>query len=98
MAMEPNWQKMKARALEATSHGSGIGVRELDEIVDIACADGDLDEREKAVLIDIIAGLTLADMSDALWTRVEELIEKYDLHNDSEATIEGLEDEATNHY
>ena len=92
MVMESNWQRMQARAFEALSRDGGLSVEELDEIVDIACVDGELDDREKAVLIEIISTLTLSDMSDAMWTRVDELIRKYDL-TDSEATIEDLDDE-----
>ena len=92
--MESNWQKMKAHAFEAFSRDGRIGVQELEEIVDIACADGDFDDRERAALIEIISSLTSADMSDAMWAKVEELIDRFDLGHDSEATIEGLDDEA----
>ena len=83
---------MKARAFEAFSRDGRISVQELEKIVDIACTDGEVDEQEKAVLIEIITSLTGADMSDAMWAKVGELINKYDL-DDSEATIEDLDDE-----
>ena len=94
MVVESNWQKMKAHAFEAFSRDGRISVQELEKIVDIACADGDFDDHERAVLIEIISSLTGADMSDAMWAKVEELIEKFDLGHDNEATIEGLDDEA----
>ena len=92
MVMESNWQRMQARAFEALNRDGGLSVGELDEIVDLAFADGELDDQEKAVLIEIISSLTGADMSDAMWARVDELIRKYDL-TDSEATIEDLDDD-----
>lgn len=94
MVMESNWRKMKARAFEAYSRDGGISVQDLDEIVAIACADGDLDDQERAVLINIISNLTSADMSDAMWAKVEELVDRFDLGHDSKATIENLDDEA----
>ena len=92
MVMESNWQRMQARAFEALNRDGGLSVEELEEIVDVACADGVFDDQEKAVLIEIISSLTSADMSDAMWAKVDELIRKYDL-TDSEATIEDLNDE-----
>jgi hypothetical protein len=83
---------MQARALEALNRDGDLSVEELDEIVGVACADGEFDDQEKAVLIEIISSLTSADMSDAMWAKVDELIRKFDL-TDSEATIEDLDDE-----
>jgi hypothetical protein len=93
MVSKSNWQKMKAHADQAFSRDGGISVEELGNIVAIGCADGALDEYEKVVLISIISSLTGADMNAAMWAKVDELIEKYDLHQDSEATIEDLDDE-----
>jgi len=93
MVIESNWQKMKAHAVEAISRDGGMSVAELEKVVDIGCSDGELDKYEKVVLINIISNLTRADMCDAMWAKVEELIERFDLHLDSEATIEHLDDE-----
>lgn len=98
MVSESNWKEMQARVLEALNREGGTSVKELDEIVAIARSDGEFDDQERAVLIDFIASLTGADMSAAMWARVEELIEKYDLHDDSEATIESLDEETNNSY
>ena len=92
MVMESNWQEMKAHAFEAFTRDGRISVQELEKIVDIACADGEFDDQEKAVLIEVISSLTGADMSNAMWIKVDELINKFDLH-DSGATIEDLDDE-----
>ena len=92
MAMESNWQEMQVHAFEVVSREGRISVQELEKIVEIAHADGAFDDQEKAVLIEIISSLTGADMSDAMWAKVDELINKYEL-NDNEATIEDLDDE-----
>jgi hypothetical protein len=83
---------MQARALEALNRDGGLSVDDLDEIVAMAFADGEFDDQEKAVLIEIISSLTGADMSDAMWAKVDELIRTYDL-TDNEATIEDLDEE-----
>ena len=66
----------------------------LEKIVNIGVADGEFDEQEKAVLVNIISNLTRADMNDAMWLKVDELIHKFDLHDDSEAFIEHLDDDS----
>ena len=45
-------------------------------------------------MVNIISNLTGADMTDAMWLKVDELIHKFDLHGDSEAFIEHLEEES----
>ena len=70
-----------------------MSVPELEKIVDIGLADGEFDDNEKEVLVNIISNLTGAEMTDAMWLKVDELIHKFDLHGDSEAFIEHLEDE-----
>ena len=45
------------------------------------------------VLINIISNMTRADLNDAMWGMVAELIHKFELDHDSEATIEKLDDE-----
>ena len=72
-----------------------MSVSELEQIVNIGCADGDFDDQEKVVLINIISNLTRAEMTDKMWIKVDELIHKFDLHDDSDAFIEHLEDEQT---
>lgn len=93
MVIESNWQKMKAHASNAISRDGGMSVAELEKVVDIGYADGELDKYEKVVLINVISNLTRVDMNDAMWAKVEELIERFDLQLDSEATIENLDDE-----
>lgn len=93
MVNSSNWQDMKRHAFEAISRDGRIGLHELEKIVEIGCADGGFDEHEKVVLINIISNLTRADMSDAMWAKVDELIHKFELHHDSEASIEHLDDD-----
>jgi hypothetical protein len=93
MGEKSSWKDMKRHAFEAFGRDGKLRVSELEEIVDIGCADGDFDEQEKAVLISIISTLTGAEMSNAMWIKIDELIHKFDLHLDSEAVIEHLDDE-----
>ena len=93
MVIESNQHKMKQHAFEVYRRDGGMSVQELENIVEIGCADGELDEYEKVVLINIISRLTRADMCAEMWAKVDELIETFDLHLDDEATIEHLDDE-----
>lgn len=85
---------MKQSAFEAFKSDGMMSVQELEKIVDIGLADGKFDDNEKEVLVNIISNLTGSEMTDAMWLKVDELIHKFDLHGDSEAFIEHLEDEA----
>jgi len=84
---------MKQHAFEAFKADGKLDVRDLEQIVKMGCSDGNFDEQEKAVLINIISNMTRADLNDAMWAMVAELIHKFELEHDSEATIEKLEDE-----
>ena len=93
MVNESNWHEMKEQAFQTYQREGRMSVEDLERIVDIGYADGVFDEYEKIVLINIISNLTRADMSDAMWAKVDELIEKFHLHHDEDATIEDLDDE-----
>jgi hypothetical protein len=93
MVNESDWKAMKQQAFDAFARDGKLRVYELEQIVDIALADGKFDEDEKAVMVTIISNLTSAEMTDAMWLKVDELIHKFDLHGDSEAFIEHLDDE-----
>jgi hypothetical protein len=93
MVNNSDWQKMKQLAFEAYALDGKIHVSDLEQMVEIGCADGEFDEMEKGVLINIIAGLTRADMTEAMWLKVDELINKFELRDDSEAFIEHLDEE-----
>jgi len=93
MVKESDWQEMKRHAFEAFSNDGRMTVQELEKIVEIGCADGGFDEQEKTVLINIISNLTRVDLNDAMWAKVDELIHKFELHHDSDASIEHLDDE-----
>lgn len=83
---------MKQHAFEAFQANGKLDVHELEQIVEMGCSNGNFDDQEKIVLINIISNLTRADLHDAMWAKVAELIHKFEL-DDSEATIEKLEDE-----
>ena len=93
MVNESDWQEMKRHAFEAFSNDGRMSVQELEKIVEIGCADGSFDEHEKSVLINIISNLTRVDLNDEMWARVDELIHKFELHHDSDASIENLDDD-----
>ena len=93
MAEDSNWQEVKRQAFEAYAKKGSMDADELGEVIEGGCAGDGFDEHEKIVLIQIISSLTRADLSDAMWARVDELINKFDLGHDSDATIERLEDE-----
>jgi Ca2+-binding EF-hand superfamily protein len=93
MTRNSDWLDMKHQAFSSFANNGRMSVNELDQIVRIGCADGEFDEQEKAVLINVISNLTRADMNDEMWAKVDELIHKFELGDDGEATIESLEDE-----
>ena len=93
MVNNSDWQAMKQQAFDAFTQDGRMSVHELEQIVNIGLSDGDFDAQEKAVLINIISNLTRADMTDAMWLKVDELIHKFDLRDDSEAFIEHLDDD-----
>ena len=93
MVNKSDWKEMKQSAFDAFARDGMMSVAELERIVDIALADGEFDKNEKTVLVNIISNLTGSEMTDTMWLKVDELIHKFDLHGDSDAFIEHLEDE-----
>lgn len=83
---------MKQHAFDAFNANGRVDVHDLEQIVEMGCSNGQFAEQEKTVLINIISNMTRADLDDAMWAKVAELIHKLEL-DDSEATIEKLEDE-----
>ena len=71
--------EMIFRTIHCFSDDGKLDVHELDAIVKIALQDGKVDDEEKAVLKNIICNLTSKDLDIELWTRVEQLIEHYEL-------------------
>ena len=71
--------EMIFRTIQCFSDDGTLDVNELDQIVKIAMNDGIVDEEEKKVLKNIICNLTSKDLTLELWTRVEQLIEHYEL-------------------
>ena len=88
-----NWLDMKRQAFLAFANDGRMSVTDLQQIVDIGCADGEFDELEKSVLINVISNLTRADLSNDMWAKVDELIHKFELGDDNEAIIEDLDDQ-----
>ncbi|MFT5138385.1 MAG: tellurite resistance protein [Lysobacterales bacterium] len=71
--------KMIARAIEGFKNDGKLDVAELDQILDIAMSDGALDEHEKKALINILFSLTSSDLTPELWSRVEQLVQRFGL-------------------
>ena len=92
MGNSSNWQEMKQHAFEAFQDRGKLELKELEQIIRIGCEDGEFDDKEKEVLINIISTMTRADLNDVMWAMVAELIIKFELENDRDATIEELED------
>jgi len=90
MVDKANWEHMKKHAFEAFSSNGRLDVSDLEQIVNIGCNDGGFDEDEKIVLINIISNMTRADLNDAMWAKVAELISKFELEHDKEATVDSL--------
>jgi len=88
-----DWKQMKRHAFDAFKANGRLDMHDLQNIVETGCKDGEFDQQEKDVLINIIASMTRADLNNAMWVKVTELIQKFELEHDSEATIEKLEDE-----
>ena len=84
------WKEMKQHAFEAYASEGRMDVHVLEKLVELGCNDGGFDDDEKAVLINVIASLTRADMHDAMWAKVDELIHKFELAHDSDASIEHI--------
>jgi hypothetical protein len=93
MTRYSDWQEMKRKAFDAYLDDGVMSVEELEQIVDIGCADGDFDEREKEVLVSVIAGLTPDDMTDEMWLKVDDLIHKFKLNEISAAFVEHQDEE-----
>ncbi len=93
MVNESDWKAMKQQAFDAFARDGKLSVYELEQIVNIALADGEFDEQEKVVIVDIISRMTGAEMTVTMWLKVDDLIHKFDLHGDSEAFIEHLDDD-----
>ena len=84
---------MKQLAFESYALNGRIEVADLEKMVEIGLQDGEFDEMEKGVLINFISNLTRADMTDEMWLKVDELVHKFELHADSNAFIEHLDDD-----
>lgn len=93
MIETPDWVLMKRHAFEGFKSNGRLEVDELEQIIKIGGEDGHFDDQEKAILINIIANTTRADLNDHMWARVAELIHKFELEDDRDAVIEDLEDE-----
>ena len=72
-------KEMLNRSISAFSDDGRMSVAELDHIVEAASTDGVMDPAEKAVLMKVICKLTSHDLTPELWSRVEFLIQKFDL-------------------
>ena len=87
MVNESDWKAMKQQAFDAFARDGRMSVYELEQIVNIALADGEFDEKEKEVMVEIISKMTGADMTDKMWLKVDELIHKFE----SKGALDGLD-------
>jgi len=91
MVKQTDWQGIKQHAFGVFKRDGRLGVAELEKIVEMGCSGGEFDDDEKATLINIITRLTAADMDGAMWAKVDKLIHKFSLEDNSEVKIESLD-------
>ena len=88
-----HWQEIKSHAFSSFLSDGSVDTEELEEIVEYGCQDGDFDDIEKEMLVELISNLTLADTNGAMWAKIDKLIKKFSLDDDSEASIESLDED-----
>lgn len=93
MISSSHWQEIKSHAFSGFLSDGSVDTQELEIILEYGCQDGDFDDNEKEMLVELISNLTLADTNRAMWAKIDELIKKFSLEHDSEATIESLDDD-----
>ena len=71
--------KMIAHAIEGFKKDGKLNVDELDHILKLAMDDNIMDKEEKKVLMNILFSLTSADLTPELWSRVEQLVRRFEL-------------------
>lgn len=71
--------KMIAHAIESFKNDGKLDVSELNQILDFAMADGKLDKHEEKALMNILFSLTSVDFTPELWTRVEQVVQRFRL-------------------
>lgn len=71
--------EMYKRIVAAFSDDGKLSVDELDHILQAALRDGQFQEEEKQLLIDMISQLSAADFTPEIWDRVEELVREFGL-------------------
>jgi GTP-sensing pleiotropic transcriptional regulator CodY len=71
--------RMFARAMESFKNDGKLDVEEMEQILGIALIDGKLDSQEKAILKNIVFKLSKNDFSRELWSRVEQIVEDFEL-------------------
>ncbi len=79
MTQDSDSEKMLRQSLDSFRDDGVLDLEELEEIINIALADGVMDAAERAVLKNVIYNLTSRDLTPEMWERVEELIELYNL-------------------
>lgn len=71
--------KMIEHAIESFRTNGKLDTFELDRILELAMQDGKLDTDEKKALMSILFSLTSADFTPDLWSRVEQVIQRFGL-------------------
>jgi hypothetical protein len=75
MVKQTDWQGIKQHAFGVFKRDGRLGA----------------DDHEKAMLINIITRLTAADIDGAMWAKVDKLIHRFSLEDNSEVKIESLD-------
>ena len=91
MVKQTDWQGIKQHAFGVFKRDGRLGAGELEKVVEMGCNGGEFDDHEKAMLINIITRLTAADIDGAMWAKVDKLIHRVSLEDNSEVKIESLD-------
>ena len=70
---------MSFRSIACFADDGKLMPNELDELLEIALRDGEVDENEKRVLRNIFSRLTPEELSKEMVERIDEIRRKYDV-------------------
>lgn len=82
MAEPRDYLEMSFRSIECFSNDGKLDANELGEILAIAERDGEIDQNEKRVLINIISRIQPSEIDDAMKQKLEEISKKLNSNGD----------------
>lgn len=79
MSESKDYLEMTFQSINCFANDGVLEVKELDKIVAIALRDGEIDQNEKRVLINIIGRLNSNDLTDTMQEKIRDLRKRYDI-------------------